>query len=72
MGPARSLRARLTLWYTAALGVLLVVLGATALGLLERGLRDNVDTALRTRRAWVDAARLVNPLAFAVAVDAAG
>ena len=48
MGPARSLRARLTLWYTAALGVLLVVLGATALGLLERGLRDNVDTALRT------------------------
>ena len=35
MGPARSLRARLTLWYTAALGVLLVVLGATALGLLE-------------------------------------
>jgi len=41
-----SLRWRLTLWYTAALGGLLVLLGATALGLLDRTLRANVDASL--------------------------
>ena len=42
----RSLRARLTLWYTAALGGLLVLLGAVALFLLDRGLRHTVDSSL--------------------------
>src|SRR5262249_59296762 len=41
-----SLRWRLTLWYTAALGGLLVLLGATALALLDRTLRGNVDASL--------------------------
>jgi heavy metal sensor kinase len=42
----RSLRARLTLWYTAALGGLLVLFGTVALVLLDRGLRNTVDTSL--------------------------
>jgi two-component system OmpR family sensor kinase len=42
----RSLRARLTLWYTAALGGLLVLLGVVALVLLDRGLRHTVDVSL--------------------------
>jgi len=42
----RSLRARLTLWYTAALAGLLVLLGAVALVLLDRGLRHTVDSSL--------------------------
>ena len=41
-----SLRWRLTLWYTAAFGGLLVVLGAAALVLLDRTLRANVDASL--------------------------
>ena len=41
-----GLRARLTLWYTAALGGLLMALGATALVLLDHGLRANVDASL--------------------------
>jgi heavy metal sensor kinase len=41
-----SLRRRLTLWYTAALGGLLLLLAATALVLLERTLRANVDASL--------------------------
>ena len=41
-----SLRWRLTLWYTAALGGLLLLLGATALVLLDRTLRANVDASL--------------------------
>jgi two-component system, OmpR family, sensor kinase len=41
-----SLRWRLTLWYTATLGGLLVLLGATALVLLDRTLRANVDASL--------------------------
>jgi heavy metal sensor kinase len=43
-----SLRARLTLWYTAAVGAVLVLLGAVALALLDRGLRANVDASLET------------------------
>jgi heavy metal sensor kinase len=43
-----SLRARLTLWYTAAVGAVLVLLGAAALALLDRGLRANVDASLET------------------------
>ena len=41
-----SLRWRLTAWYTAALGGLLVLLGTTALVLLDRGLRANIDASL--------------------------
>jgi heavy metal sensor kinase len=41
-----SLRWRLTAWYTAALGGLLLLLGATALVLLDRTLRANVDASL--------------------------
>jgi heavy metal sensor kinase len=41
-----SLRWRLTLWYTAALGGLLVLLGGTAVVLLDRTLRANVDASL--------------------------
>jgi len=43
-----SLRARLTLWYTALLTGMLVLLGATALILLDRGLRDNIDASLKS------------------------
>jgi heavy metal sensor kinase len=43
-----SLRARLTLWYTAAVGAVLVLLGAVALALLDRGLRANVDASLES------------------------
>jgi len=43
-----SLRARLTLWYTAAVGAVLVLLGAVALALLDRGLRANVDASLQS------------------------
>ncbi len=45
---SRSLRARLTLWYTAALAALLAVLGAASYLLLDRGLRDNVDASLES------------------------
>ncbi len=45
-GRGWSLRARLTLWYTAALGGLLMALGAMALMLLDHGLRTNVDLSL--------------------------
>jgi heavy metal sensor kinase len=44
----RSLRARLTLWFTAALGGLLVVLGAVAVVLLDRGLRATADASLES------------------------
>ncbi len=43
-----SLRARLTLWYTALLTGMLVLLGTAALILLDRGLRDNIDTSLKS------------------------
>jgi heavy metal sensor kinase len=43
-----SLRARLTLWYTAALGALLLVLGVVALVLLDRGLRRTADASLES------------------------
>jgi len=43
-----SLRARLTLWYTAAVGAVLMLLGAVALALLDRGLRANVDASLES------------------------
>ncbi len=44
----RSLRARLTLWYTAALGGLLLVLGGVALVLLDRSLRRTADASLES------------------------
>ena len=43
---ARSLRARLMLWYTAGFSGLLLVFGVTAFVLLDRGLRANVDDSL--------------------------
>ena len=43
-----SLRARLTLWYTALLTGMLVLLGMVALILLDRGLRDNIDASLKS------------------------
>ena len=43
-----SLRARLTLWYTGAVGAVLLLLGASALALLDRGLRANVDASLES------------------------
>ena len=41
-----SLRWRLTVWYTAALGALLLALGGAAVVLLDRSLRANVDSSL--------------------------
>ena len=42
----RTLRARLTVWYTALLSGMLAVLGLAALVLLERGLHENIDASL--------------------------
>jgi heavy metal sensor kinase len=44
----RTLRARLTLWYTAFFSGMLVVLGVGALILLDRGLHDNIDVSLKS------------------------
>jgi len=44
----RTLRARLTLWYTALLSGMFALLGAAALVLLDHGLRDNVDASLKS------------------------
>jgi heavy metal sensor kinase len=44
----RSLRARLTLWYTAALGGLLVLLGTVAVVLFDHGLRRTADASLES------------------------
>ncbi len=44
----RTLRARLTLWYTAFFSGMLAVLGISALILLDRGLRDNIDASLKS------------------------
>jgi heavy metal sensor kinase len=43
-----TLRTRLTLWYTALLSGMLALLGAAAVTLLDRGLRDNVDASLKS------------------------
>ena len=42
----RTIRARLTLWYTVIFSGMLVFLGIAALILLDRGLRENIDTSL--------------------------
>ncbi len=44
----RTLRARLTLWYTVLLSGTFALLGISALVLLDRGLRDNVDASLKS------------------------
>lgn len=44
----RTLRARLTLWYTAFFSGMLMVLGVGAFILLDRGLRDNIDASLKS------------------------
>ena len=43
-----TLRTRLTLWYTVLLTGMLGLLGAAALMLLDSGLRDNVDSSLKS------------------------
>lgn len=43
----RSIRARLTLWYTSLLTVTFLLLGATAYGLLVYSLSRDLDTALK-------------------------
>ena len=43
----RSIRARLTLWYTSLLTVTVLLLGGVAYGLLEYSLTHDVDTALQ-------------------------
>lgn len=43
-----TLRTRLTLWYIALLTGLLGLLGAAAFTLLDKGLRDNVDSSLKS------------------------
>jgi hypothetical protein len=43
----RSIRARLTLWYTSLLTVTILVLGGTAYGLLGYSLAQDVDRALQ-------------------------
>jgi two-component system OmpR family sensor kinase len=48
LGWPRTLRARLTLWYTALLTAMLACLGALALVLLDRALRENIDASLNT------------------------
>ena len=54
----RTLRARLTLWYTAVLSGMLAVLGVSALLLLDRVLRENVDASLLSvARSIADSAR---------------
>ena len=42
----RTIRARLTLWYTAVFSGMFVLLGVAALILLDRGLRENIDASL--------------------------
>ena len=44
----QTLRGRLIVWYTALLTATLAALGATALVLLDRSLRTNVDTSLHS------------------------
>ena len=56
-----SLRWRLTLWYTAAFGVLLLLLGAAALVLLDRTLRANVDASLASVARTVASSRATAP-----------
>ncbi len=54
----RTLRARLTVWYTALLSGMLAVLGLAALVLLERGLHENIDASLDSvARAIVETTR---------------
>ena len=42
----RTIRARLTLWYTVIFSGMLMLLGIAALVLLDRGLRENIDASL--------------------------
>jgi heavy metal sensor kinase len=67
----RSLRARLTLWFTAALGGLLVVLGAVAVILLDRGLRATADASLESLASTVvQSSRVPAPGGLADALSA--
>ena len=43
----RSIRARLTLWYTSLLSVTVLILGGTAYGLLGYSLARDIDRALQ-------------------------
>ena len=44
----RTLRARLTLWYTALLSGMLAVLGAASVMLLDRSLHEHIDASLES------------------------
>ena len=46
LAPLRTLRGRLTLWYSTVFGGLLLVLGAMSFVSLDRALRDNLDDSL--------------------------
>lgn len=43
-----TLRTRLTFWYIGLLSGMLALLGVAALSLLDKGLRDNVDSSLKS------------------------
>jgi heavy metal sensor kinase len=66
----RSLRARLTLWYTAALGGLLLLLGSVAVLLLDHGLRRTADASLESlARTVVQSSRTPAPGGLADALS---
>ena len=44
----RTLRGRLTLWYSGILTAMLALLGGTSVALLDHGLRDNIDDSLNS------------------------
>ena len=67
----RSLRAGLTLWYTGALGGLLVLLGTVAVLLLDHGLRRTADASLESlARTVVQSSRAPAPGGLADALAA--
>ena len=58
----RTLRARLTVWYTAVLCGMLALLGTTSLVLLDRGLHENVDASLKSvARSIAESTRRASP-----------
>ena len=59
----RSIRARLTLWYTSLLTVTILLLGASAYGLLGYSLARDIDRALQGVAAGAIRAALQKPLA---------
>lgn len=67
----RSLRARLTLWYTSLLTITLLLLGGVAYGLLVYSLAYDVDVALQgVARVLADQAKREAPRVFSGDIDA--